>query len=190
VTRLVAAALVLFALIVPARAHDEALTTAAPDVRDGWIELGRRIHGGFGSLIALGIRLGFDASLRTGGRVREFDVTYFEGPGSPCPCVADGIMAALAASPGQRTLRVSSEPAPAGALARILIRHKPSGALLEYTIPMAAMSGLGAINRAPPEERWDYVMRQPFETLFEVAVLEGTTVPLTPHMTPSEGAPR
>lgn len=189
------AALVALGLLVsaPALGHDEALTNAAPSVRDDWIGLGSRIHGGFGSLIALGIRIGFDASLRTGGRIREFDVTYFEGAGSPCPCVVDGLIAALAASPGQRTLRVSPEAAPEGAFGRVVIRHRPTGRVLEYLIPASAFPGLVAVNREPPEARWDYVMRQPPDALYAVTVLEEGHPPAAsapPPPSAPAGAPR
>lgn len=35
-----------------AKVHDEPLDKLAPAERDAWIEMGSRVHGGFGSLIA------------------------------------------------------------------------------------------------------------------------------------------
>lgn len=42
---------------------------------DQWVELGRRVHGGFGSYIALGIRIGLDAMQRLNVTPRTLDVT-------------------------------------------------------------------------------------------------------------------
>ncbi len=82
--------------------------------RDSFMALGEAIHGGFGPLIAVGIRLGDDAMKQLGAGPRQLDVTYFTGKGAPCPCVADGIMLVTTASPGQGTLRVSTEAARKG----------------------------------------------------------------------------
>ncbi|QYO62444.1 hypothetical protein [Leptolyngbya sp. 7M] len=38
--------------------------TRPTETPDQWVELGRRVHGGFGSYIALGIRIGLDAMQR------------------------------------------------------------------------------------------------------------------------------
>lgn len=46
---------------------------------DQWVELGRRVHGGFGSYIALGIRIGLDAMQRLNATPRTLDVTYYSG---------------------------------------------------------------------------------------------------------------
>ena len=73
-----------------------------------WIRLGSRVHGGFGSYIALGIRIGLDAMERLDAQPRDLKVTYQDGPNSPCPCVVDGIMIATVATPGQNSLQVYS----------------------------------------------------------------------------------
>jgi len=39
-------------------------TSAGAQTREQWIEWGERVHGGFGTLIALGIRVGQDAQKR------------------------------------------------------------------------------------------------------------------------------
>ncbi len=65
--------------------------TTHAETPDEWVTLGHRIHGEFGTYIALGIRVGLDAMKRLKAKPRELDVTYQEGPQSPCPCVADGI---------------------------------------------------------------------------------------------------
>jgi hypothetical protein len=43
-------------------------------------------------------------------------VLYFDSDKAPCACVADGIMIATVASPGQRTLQIAQEKALAGAV--------------------------------------------------------------------------
>ena len=74
-----------------------------------WIAVGERVHGGYGSLIALGVRIGLDARERLSAQPRDLDVTYFDGEKTPCACVVDGILIATSASPGQGSLRVSAE---------------------------------------------------------------------------------
>lgn len=73
---------------------------------DEWVRLGQRVHGGFGTYIALGIRIGLDALKRLEAKPRDLDVTYQNGPDAPCPCVVDGIMIATVATPGQNSLRL------------------------------------------------------------------------------------
>ena len=85
---------------------------AQAQTREQWIELGTRIHGGFGVLIPIGIRIGLDAQARFGAEPRGLSVTFYSGERAPCPCVADGVMLATGASPGQGTLQVAVEKAP------------------------------------------------------------------------------
>jgi formylmethanofuran dehydrogenase subunit E len=63
-----------------------------------------RVHGGFGTPIALGIRVGQDAQKRLDAGRRELEVTRFDRPATPCACVADGVTIAVSSSPGQGTL--------------------------------------------------------------------------------------
>jgi len=74
---------------------------AAQSTPEEWVQLGAHVHGGFGTFIALGIRIGEDAMKQLGAQPRELDVTYYDGVATPCPCAADGIMIATHASPGQ-----------------------------------------------------------------------------------------
>jgi hypothetical protein len=62
---------------------------------DEWVKLGRRVHGDFGSYIAVGIRIGLDAVKRLQAQPRDLKVTYQEGQNSPCPCVVDGMAIAF-----------------------------------------------------------------------------------------------
>jgi hypothetical protein len=81
------------------------------------IDLGARVHGGFGAFIPIGIRIGLDAKERIKAEPRGLVVTYYTGEKAPCPCIADGAMLATSASPGQGTLLISPEKAPPGMLA-------------------------------------------------------------------------
>ena len=81
------------------------------------MEWGARIHGAFGAFIPVGIRIGLDAKERLKADARGLTVTYYNGEKPPCPCVADGIMIATQASPGQGTLQMASEKAPQGSVA-------------------------------------------------------------------------
>jgi len=165
-----AAALALSAVLALAAgrgiAHDGPIAETPPDERDLWISLGARIHGGFGALIALGIRIGDDARQQLRAAPRELDVTYYSGAAAPCPCVVDGVMIATYASPGQRTLRVAEAPADGGQFGRVVIVHKPSRRALEYVIPQTSASKILAANRGHPVERWNAIMSLPQDQAF------------------------
>jgi hypothetical protein len=134
--------------------------------RDMLISLGARIHGGFGSLIAVGIRIGDDARQQLQAAPRDLVVTYYSGKQAPCPCVADGVMIATSTSPGQRSMQVASEPAPDGEFGRVIVMHKPGNRRLEYVIPQAAAPGLLAANSGAPVERWNAIMNLPEDQVF------------------------
>src|SRR3954451_19072225 len=82
-----------------------------------WVELLTRVHGGFGSFLATGIRIGEGAMRRLNAKPRELSVVFHQGEGVPCPCPADGVMLAVGASPGQGTLQVAVEKSPPGTFA-------------------------------------------------------------------------
>jgi hypothetical protein len=72
----------------------------------------------------------------------------------------DGIAIATYASVGQRTLTIAPEKAPPGTAAVIVIRPRQGGAGFKYTIPMAALPKLGAMNKGlDPRGRYDAVRR-------------------------------
>ncbi|MBD6619888.1 thioesterase [Komarekiella sp. 'clone 1'] len=134
-----------------------------------WVTLGKRIHGGFGSYIALGIRIGLDAMKRLDAKPRELDVTYFDGANAPCPCVADGIMIATVATPGQNSLRVISSKSDSNNFGVVVIKNKKTGELLRYVIPAAARSLLDKWNQDLNErQRYDAVMNTSSDSLFRV----------------------
>lgn len=140
---------------------------ACAESPDEWIALGTRVHGGFGAFIPLGIRIGLDAAARLRAKPRELAVVYHDSAKSPCACFADGIAIATYASVGQRTLTIAPEPAPEGAIAVAVIRPRAGGAGLKYTIPVAALALLGAMNTdLTPRGRYDAAMSA--DGLFQV----------------------
>lgn len=147
------------ALLLPTSGHAE--------TPEEWIALGARVHGGFGSFIPLGIKIGLDAKERLNVKPREIAVEYYDGEKAPCACFADGIAIATLASVGQRSLRIMPDKAPEGAAAVIVIRPKQGGAGFKYTIPMAALAKLGPMNKDLDERgRYDAVMKT--DGLFQV----------------------
>jgi formylmethanofuran dehydrogenase subunit E len=131
------------------------------------IDIGTRIHGGFGTYIALGIRIGQDALTFLKAKPRDVDVTLYSGPQAPCPCIVDGIMIVTAASPGQGTLRVAAEPAAEDQIGVVLVRHRDDGRGVRYIVPVSAGPKLLAWNKEKNARgRLDAVMREPASNLF------------------------
>lgn len=132
-----------------------------------WVSIGTQVHGGFGTLIALGIRIGQDALKTLGVDPRQVEVTLIDGPRSPCACLIDGLMVATSASPGQRTLQVSNERAADGQLGVVLVRDRKGGRTVRYVVEQKAMEQLGAWNKSlDPIGRYHAVMNEPAERLF------------------------
>jgi formylmethanofuran dehydrogenase subunit E len=124
-----------------------------------WIELGTRIHGFFGGFIPAGIRVGLDARERLKADPRGLSVVYYQGEKAPCPCVVDGVMIATQASPGQGTVQVAAEKAPAGLMAVIIVRNRKTGEGLRYTIADEWLPKMLAWNKLPPLERYNEAMQ-------------------------------
>ena len=141
--------------------------TCRAETPDEWIKLGSRVHGGFGSFIPLGIKIGLDAVKRLNAKPRELTVLYYDSDSSPCACFADGVAIATYASVGQRTLTIAPEKAPAGDAAVIVIRPRQGGPGFKYTIPLSALAKLGPMNKNLDERgRYDAVMTA--DDLFQV----------------------
>ena len=136
---------------------------ARAETADEWITLLTRVHGGFGSFLPVGIRIGEDAMKRLDAKPRELSVLYYAGAGVPCPCPADGVMLAVGASPGQGTLQVAAEKSPPGTFAVVVIRPRKGGDGLKYTVPIAFLPKLGQINGTiqDPLGRYNAVMALP-----------------------------
>jgi formylmethanofuran dehydrogenase subunit E len=135
-------------------------SAARGETPDEWVKLGARVHGGFGSFIPVGIRIGEDAMKRLNAKPRELAVTYYSGEGVPCPCSVDGVMLAVSASPGQGSVQVAAEKSPPGTFAVVVIRPRKGGEGVKYTVPMSVMPKLGEINKTiqEPLARYNAVM--------------------------------
>jgi formylmethanofuran dehydrogenase subunit E len=156
-----------FVATLPLLAILAAPTTQA-QTREEWIAFGTRVHGGFGAFIPVGIRIGQDALKRLNAEPRDVSVTYYDSDKAPCACIADGIMIATTATPGQRTLAIAAEKAPAGAMAVALVKHRKTGAEVKYTVPEAWLPKLFEINKKhDPAGRYEEIMKA--EGLFEVS---------------------
>ena len=146
------------------------LAFAAParaETPEEWAKLGARVHGGYGALIPLGVRIGLDAVAKLKAEPRSLAVTYYDNPRAPCACMADGVAIATFASFGQRTMILASEQAPPDMAAVIVIRPRKGGEGLRYSIPFAAMPRLVEMNKTMNElQRHDAVMKA--EGLFTV----------------------
>jgi formylmethanofuran dehydrogenase subunit E len=137
------------------------LTTLSPalsETREQWIELGARIHGAFGAFIPVGIRIGLDAREKLKADPRGLSVTFYNGEKPPCPCIADGVMIATQASPGQGTLQISPKRAPPGLMAMIIIRNRKTGEGLKYTISDDWLPTILGWNKSDPPARFDAAM--------------------------------
>jgi len=145
-----------------------AIANARAETQEDWIALGTRIHGGFGPFIPMGIRIGLDAKEKLKADPRGLTVLFYTGEKSPCPCIADGIMLATGASPGQGTLQIAAEKAPAGLLAVAIIRNRKTGEGLKYTVADKWMPKVGEwIKTLDPAGRYEAVMKA--EDLFQVS---------------------
>jgi formylmethanofuran dehydrogenase subunit E len=148
-----------------------AVVLALPDLaqaetKDQWIALGTRIHGGFGPLIPVGIRIGLDAVDKLKPGPRDLAVIYYAGSKPPCPCIADGVMIATQVSPGQGTLRIAEETAPDGMMAVILIRNRKTGEALRYSITDEWLPKILAWLKIDPPARYDAAISA--EALYQV----------------------
>ena len=152
----------LFAILVPGSGHAE--------TKEEWIALGARVHGAFGPFIPVGIRIGLDAVDRLKAGPRELAVTYYNGAKPPCPCVADGIMIATQASPGQGTLQVSPEKAADGLMAVIVIKNRKTGEGLRYSIADEWLPKILSWIKSDASSRYDAAMGA--EDLFKVEMVK------------------
>src|ERR1700761_497211 len=138
-------------------------TAVRAETPQEWVDLLTRVHGGFGSFLPVGIKIGEDAMKRLDARPRELSVVFYQGEATPCPCAADGVMLAVYASPGQGTLQIAPEKSPAGTFAVVVIRPRKGGDGYKYTVPMSIMPKLDQINKTMqnPVDRYTAVMALP-----------------------------
>lgn len=146
----------------PGGGHGHGMTLAEVAETDAarWIDLGAHVHGGFGSLIALGVRMGLEGAEAAGSPGRfQLEVSYQSSPEAPCPCVIDGLQVATRASLGQRNLTLDAAEPPADAFGVATFRNRTTGELWRATIPMSAWPVLRDANEGTtPQERWDIIM--------------------------------
>jgi formylmethanofuran dehydrogenase subunit E len=160
--------LLLTVCMLTAAAHSLVSPVRAESPEE-WVQLGARVHGGFGSFLPVGIRIGLDSLQRLNAQPRDVTVTYYDSDASPCACLADGVAIATVASVGQRTLQIASEKAPAGTMAVIIVRNKQSGAAVKYTVSDAWVPKLIEMNKSlDARGRYDAVMNA--NDLFDVTV--------------------
>jgi formylmethanofuran dehydrogenase subunit E len=150
--------LLALALLIPVTTHAE--------TKEEWIALGAKIHGAFVPFIPVGIRIGLDAVDKLNADPRGLTATYYGGTKPPCPCVADGVMIATHASPGQGTLQISPEKAPDGLMAVIVIKNRKTGEGLKYTIADEWLPNILGWIKSDPSARYDSAMSA--EGLFQV----------------------
>jgi hypothetical protein len=82
--------------------------------------------------------------------------------------IADGVMLATNASPGQGTLVIAPDKAPAGLLAVVVVRNRKTGEGLRYTVSDAWLPKVLEWNKtSDPAGRFDAAMKA--DGLFEVA---------------------
>lgn len=153
--------LLALGLLLPAAAQAE--------TKEEWINLGARIHGAFGPFIPVGIRIGLDAKEKLKADPRGLTVAYYNGSKPPCPCIADGVMIATQASPGQGTLQISPDKAPDGTMAVIVIKNRKTGEGLRYTVADEWLPKILAWIKSDPSARYDSAMSA--EGLFQVEPL-------------------
>jgi formylmethanofuran dehydrogenase subunit E len=143
---------------------------AQAETKDEWIALGARIHGAFGPFIPVGIRIGLDAKEKLKADPRGLTVTYYNGSKPPCPCIADGVMIATQASPGQGTLQISPDKAPDGTMAVIVIKNRKTGEGLRYTIADEWLLKILGWLKSDPSARYDSAMSA--EGLYQVEAVK------------------
>jgi formylmethanofuran dehydrogenase subunit E len=136
---------------------------AHAETPEEWVKLLSRVHGGFGSFLPVGIRIGEDAMKRLDAKPRELSIVFYQGEGTPCPCATDGVGLAVYASPGQGSLHVAPEKSPPGTFAAVVVRPRKGGDGLRYTVPMSLMPKLSQINGTiqDPLGRYNAVMELP-----------------------------
>ncbi|HUL67291.1 MAG TPA: formylmethanofuran dehydrogenase subunit E family protein [Burkholderiaceae bacterium] len=142
---------------------------AAPPM-DDLVALGTRIHGAFGSYLALGIRIGDEALPRLQAARTEVDVTVIDGPTTPCPCIADGLMIATGATPGRGTLRVAETKAPAGTFGIVMISRLKDGVRLRVVIPSETRLILDQWNILEPQAKLEAVRAADRDRLFRFEI--------------------
>src|SRR4051812_50138925 len=92
-------------------------SSARAETPEQWVELLTRVHGGFGSFLPVGIRIGEGALHRLNAQPREISGGFFQGESGPRPFPArDGVLGARA-RPRPGTPPIAAEKTPPRPLA-------------------------------------------------------------------------
>jgi hypothetical protein len=57
--------------------------TVRAETPEQWVSILTRVHGGFGSFLPVGIRIGEDGMKRLNAKPRELSVLFYQGEGTP-----------------------------------------------------------------------------------------------------------
>lgn len=154
---------------------EQSLRDARPplpgETTEDWVMLGTKLHGGFGSYIALGVHIGLDAREQLRAEPRTLDVTVLNGPNAPCACIADGLQLSTGATPGRGALTVLPGTTGADVFAEVTVTVRASGRRLRYTVPAEARELLDQWNKIPAAERLAALRTVPATELYDRAEL-------------------
>lgn len=147
-------------------AAQEVRPALAGEAAEDWVMLGTKLHGGFGSYIALGVYIGLDAREHLNAEPRTLRVSLINGAAAPCACVADGLQLSTGATPGRGLLAVDTTSTPTDVFGIVTLTHVKTGRALRYAIPVATRALLDGWNKLPPSERLAALRRVPAAQLF------------------------
>jgi formylmethanofuran dehydrogenase subunit E len=145
--------------------------SASGDGANDWVALATRLHGGLGSYVALGIRIGLDALADLNVARGEIDVTLTDGPETRCPCIADGLLMSTGATPGRATLHVDIGKAPPGVVGIVTVRHVKTNRTIRYTVLPSTRTQLDEWNQLEPAAKLDVILRAPAAELYQKQII-------------------
>ena len=131
----------------------------APETPEEWVALGARVHGFFGGFIPAGIRVGLDALERLKAKPRTLYRQVLEGREGRVPVHARRRHARHQRQPGQGTVAIAPDPAPAGIYAVIVIRDRKTGEGVKYTVAEEWQWKMIGWNKEEPLARYDDAMK-------------------------------
>lgn len=132
--------------------------------------LATRIHGGLGSYVALGIRIGLDALAELKVSRGDVDVMLIDGPETRCPCIADGLLLSTGATPGRATLHVDVAKAPPGVVGIVTVRHVRTNRTIRYTVLPSMRDRLDEWNLLDPAAKMNALLHAPASDIYQKEV--------------------
>jgi hypothetical protein len=142
----------------------EARPALQGEASEDWVLLGTKLHGGFGSYIALGVYIGLDARTQLNAEPRTMLVSLTTGASAPCACVADGLQLSTGATSGRGLLRVDSSKDDVFGI--VVVTNTETKRSIRYTIPSSTRPALDAWNKIPANERLSILRTVPENQLF------------------------